>query len=84
MTVDQFVTFLRLDLLRASDAARSHFEVGFLKGYGKNGLTLFTRALSQAKESAPAVSAAPQPPAANQPLPEQPSKTAPLTAPKYQ
>ncbi|HWH71014.1 MAG TPA: hypothetical protein VNT26_16615 [Candidatus Sulfotelmatobacter sp.] len=84
VTVDQFVTYLRLDLLRASDVARSNFQVGFLKGYGKNGLSLFTQALSQARAGEPA------PPAPNAPVPPRPSAengpapNEPLSAPKYQ
>ncbi len=83
VTIDQFVSYLQLDLLKSSDSARSHFQVGFLKGYGKNGLTLFTRALVEAKEKLPAPAPTLPPPPANPPPPP-PSAGHPLSAPQYE
>ncbi len=48
VTMEQFSAFMRMDIVRASDRARSNFEAGFLKGYGKNGLSVFTQALNRA------------------------------------
>lgn len=81
VTTAQFVTFLQLDVVRASDEARSHFQEGFLRGYGKNGLAFYTDALAQAKtEVAPSNAGTMPPPPADQPA--QPPVEAPVVPPK--
>ena len=62
-TRDQFIAFLQSDLLKASDAARSLFEGGFLKTYGKDGPSLLNRALNDARAASPVTSSDETPPA---------------------
>jgi hypothetical protein len=90
-TVDQLIAFMQADLLRASDQARSSFQVGLMKGYGKNALTLYSRAFGQARATAPRepmmAPPPPPPPAPGAPAanpPAQSSSQQPLSAPKYQ
>ena len=79
VTMEQFVTFLRHDILNASDNSRSSFQVGFLKGYGKNGLSIYTQALSWPKEGVDI-----QPSGSAKPPAEVPTRKGPVVTPKHQ
>ncbi len=58
---DQFVTFLRSNILTASETGRNLFQNGFARGYGKNAGPVFARAFDEAMPP-------PQPPATSKPL----------------
>jgi hypothetical protein len=53
VTWDQFVAYVKTNIVNAPAGARDDFRRGFISGYGENGDDAFTKALKQASASEP-------------------------------